>query len=317
MPDKMGKQRAKSSTAAVGTANGVPIADKLVARMKREVRGQVVDIRAVISGPANAAELQRTVVTKEDLAGYHAAHAAYVYCQNQVSVMAELVTALDEMTPFVDTIQRAEDMYMPSGPPMSPLTLSYFTCWAFFDACVGPANETIGTTVLELGTAFGMDGELLRIIRLMQESRMGLYVHEGNEDDLVVLREIGTDAVCRAVVPSGYGGQRGEIWYARLLPPSLVGRSEHVVFTTPYLLVKPGLLEWKAYLGRMLPDGPSDTRRDAYERHMKYGPTRSYWNDFVLEGYVNHRTDVIFLAGLPDIPESRPHSEASERLREA
>jgi hypothetical protein len=40
---------------------------------------------------------------------------------------------------------------------------------------------------------------------------------------------------------------------------------------------------------------------------MKYGPARNYWNDFVLEGYVNHCTDVIFLAGLPDVPASRPH----------
>jgi hypothetical protein len=45
---------------------------------------------------------------------------------------------------------------------------------------------------------------------------------------------------------------------------------------------------------------------------MKYGPTREYWNDFVFEAYVNHQADAIYLAGLPDIPESRPHSEVSE-----
>jgi hypothetical protein len=42
---------------------------------------------------------------------------------------------------------------------------------------------------------------------------------------------------------------------------------------------------------------------------MKYGPTRMYWNDFVFEAYVNHRTEVIYLAGLPHVPGSRPHSE--------
>ena len=46
---------------------------------------------------------------------------------------------------------------------------------------------------------------------------------------------------------------------------------------------------------------------------MKYGPTRTYWNDFVLEGYVNHRTEAIYLAGLPDVPASRPHSEVNSR----
>lgn len=32
--------------------------------------------------------------------------------------------------------KNAEEHYLPSGPPMSPLTPSFFTCWAFFDACV-------------------------------------------------------------------------------------------------------------------------------------------------------------------------------------
>jgi len=51
---------------------------------------------------------------------------------------------------------------------------------------------------------------------------------------------------------------------------------------------------------------------DDYERHMKYGPPREYWNDFVFEANVNHQSDAIFLAGLPDIPESRPHPRVSE-----
>ncbi len=29
--------------------------------------------------------------------------------------------------------------------------------------------------------------------------------------------------------------------------------------------------------------------------------------------YVNHRTEAIFLAGLPDVPESRPHSKVNNR----
>jgi len=60
-------------------------------------------------------------------------------------------------------------------------------------------------------------------------------------------------------------------------------------------------------------DGTRQVRPDAYERHMKFGPTRTYWNDFVFEGYVSHRTEAIYLAGLPDVPESRPHSEVNSR----
>ena len=286
-----------------------PIAGKLVAKMKRSMRAKVVNIKNVLDGRATAEELHKTVVTQEELAGFDLAHAAYVYAQNQVSVLSEQITALKEMAPFADIISKAENLYIPSAPPMSPLTTSYFTCWAFFDACAGPANETIGTTILEFGTAFGIHTEMLRLIRLMQESRMGLYIHKGSEGKLAVLEDLVTGAVCRAIIPTGYNGKKGELWYVRVLPPSIRGSQEHVVFTTPYIVVHPQLTDWLAYFRRTF---PATAGFDDYERHMKYGPTREYWNDFVFEAYVNHRMEAIYLAGLPDIPESRPHSEVSQ-----
>ena len=50
------------------------------------------------------------------------------------------------------------------------------------------------------------------------------------------------------------------------------GGSEHVVFTTPYVLLKPGTHEWQAYFRRTLLDAPKQARINANERHMKYGP---------------------------------------------
>jgi hypothetical protein len=137
------------------TLSGRPIAKRTVARMKLHWQRKVVNIKNVIAGHAMAEELQKTVVSQKELEGFHPAHVAYVYAQNQVSVMSEQLTALKEMAPFVDIISKAEDLYVPSAPPMSPLTTSYFTCWAFFDACAGPANETIGTVVLDVGATFG------------------------------------------------------------------------------------------------------------------------------------------------------------------
>jgi hypothetical protein len=46
---------------------------------------------------------------------------------------------------------------------------------------------------------------------------------------------------------------------------------------------------------------------------MKFGPSLRYWNEYVFEGYADHDAEAIFLEGLPDVPESRPHSEASRR----
>ena len=288
------------------TLSSNPIARKLVASLRRSLRGKVVNIGHVIKARAAAEDLQRTVVTADRLAGYHPAHAAYVYTQNQVSVLAEQITALKELAPFAAIISKAEDLYMPSSPPMSPLTTSYYTCWAFFDACVGAAKETIGTIILEFGTEFGIDAGQLRLIRLMQESRMGFYIYQGRKGDLVVLEELVTGAVRHAIVPVGCRSLKGELWYVRVLPPPIPGYSEHVVFTTPYVVLQPGLHEWMAYFSRTI---KQTARFDDYELHMKYGPTRKYWNDFVFAAYVNHRTDVIYLKGLPDLPESRPHSE--------
>jgi len=44
---------------------------------------------------------------------------------------------------------------------------------------------------------------------------------------------------------------------------------------------------------------------------MKYGPERSYWPEDVFEAYVNHTPEVIYLTGLPDVEESRPHSRVN------
>ena len=286
-----------------------PIAKKIVGKMKLHWQRKVVNIKNVIAGHAMAEELQKTVVSQKELAGFDPSHAVYVYTQNQVSVMSEQLTALKEMAPFADIISKAEDLYVPSAPPMSPLTTSYFTCWAFFDACCEPANETIGTTILEVGSAFGMHPELLRLIRLMQGSRMGFYIHRAREGNVSILEDLVTGAAYRAIVPAGYSGRKNENWYARLLPPPVPGGTEYVVFTTPYIVVHPDVPDWLAYFRRTL---SATAGFDDYERHMKYGPTREYWNDYVFEGYLNHQADAIYLAGLPDIPETRPHSEISE-----
>lgn len=315
-PDKLitvpfGARGSKSKV--LRAKRGRPIASKLVKKMNRYLRGKVVDLEAVMIGRMNAEELQKTVATREELADFHPAHGIYVYAQNQTSVMAEQLTSLREMDRFAKLLSRAEEEYMPSGPPMSPLTTSFFTCWAFFDACVGLAEETVGTTTMEVGSAVGMHEELVRVIGLMQDSRMAVYAHEGLDGDRIVLRELVTNSVCKAICPSGYRGQRGELWYVRVLPPPVPVLEEHVVFTTPYVLIEPGEREWLAYFQRTLPEGPAEDRIAAYEHHMKFGPARNYWSEFVFEAYANHRSDVIFLMGLPDIAEGRPHSSVNSR----
>jgi hypothetical protein len=180
-----------------------PIADKLIKKMRSYVRGKVVDLTAVMEGKKSAEALQETVATREELAELHPAHAIYVYAQNQISVMAEQLTTLPEIDRFTRMIGKAEEEYMPSGPPMSPLTSSFFTCWALFDACVGLGRETLGTTTMAVGRALGMHEEPVRAISLMQDSRMAVYVHEDTDGDGIVLRELVTNRICKSICPSG------------------------------------------------------------------------------------------------------------------
>jgi hypothetical protein len=76
--------------------------------------------------------------------------------QNITSVFAECVSVFPELKSYYKTIGDAEDEYMPDGPPMSPLTRSYFTTWAFFDFRFGGDHETIGTCLCDLGGQLGL-----------------------------------------------------------------------------------------------------------------------------------------------------------------
>ena len=48
---------------------------------------------------------------------------------------------------------------------------------------------------------------------------------------------------------------------------------------------------------------------------MKNGNDKNYWNEYIMDGYVNYQEDMIMLAGFPDIPLSMPHSRESLKAR--
>ena len=87
--------------------------------------------------------------------GYDPLHAVYIAVQNITSVFAECVSVLPELKSYYKTVGDAEEEYMPAGPPMSPLTRSYFTTWAFFDFRFGGDHETIGTCLTRSGRPTG------------------------------------------------------------------------------------------------------------------------------------------------------------------
>ncbi len=285
-----------------------PISRRVLERMRRQVRSKVMNLAAFREGNALAETLQASVVAPETLKELHPAHALYTHVQNQMSVMAEQLLELPEMKAFAKIIGEAQEEYMPSWPPMSPISTSYFWCWSNFDAAANAHRETLGSVTLRIAAEFGVHPNMLTIMKAFIDSRMGVYRVEGRSESQVQLSDLVTDQRCSAICESGYAANVGELWFARVLPPPLPGQSDHVVFTSPYVLIAPDATGWTQYFDRIAAKDPRRPRIAALARHLTWGTSKRYWAEFVFEGYVNHRPGAIYLEGLPDVPESRPHS---------
>jgi hypothetical protein len=93
-----------------------------------------------------------------------------------------------------------------------------------------------------------------------------------------------------------------------------------LVFTTPYVVCREhegkflfaDLDEWRAFFARTLPQTGIADAGEAYAHLLKYGLSPNYWNEYVFEAYVNHQSDMILLAGFPDLPATRPHSRVNQ-----
>jgi hypothetical protein len=280
--------------------------------MRRQVRSKVVDLAAFREGNEFAAALQNSVVPPETLREMHPGHAIYAHVQNQMSVMAEQLLKLPEMKGLAKIIGEAQEEYMPSWPPMSPISASYFWCWSTFDATANAHRETLGSVTLRIAAEFGVHPKMLTLMQAFNDSRMSVYRVEGYTDATVHLLDLVTNQQCLSVCESGFSGNAGELWFTRVLPPPL-GHAEHVVFTSPYVLISPNATGWTQYFDRIAAKDSARLRIEALERHLKWGTSRRYWPEFVFEAYVNHQPGAIFLKGLPDVPESRPHSREYQR----
>jgi hypothetical protein len=241
--------------------------------------------------------------------GMDPVHAAYIFVHHIASVFAENVSQLQEMWTFGKEIGKAEDEYMPDGPPMSPLTRSYFTSWALFDHRIGRTTDTLADCLIDANDIIGMNPDQLDALKKMNASRMGIYEHQGWQENFVSLRELITDRESVCHVASGYRGRAGELWYVRLLPPLMPNiATYHVAFTTPYILIGSTKKDWIDYLKRNMVGIKASSEAEALHRLMKFGPKKNYWNEFVLLAYHHYQADAIFLTGIPDLKSTLPHA---------
>jgi hypothetical protein len=254
-----------------------------------------------------------SIKTPEDLKGYNPVHALYITIQNMVSLFAEKVSIFPEMKEYYRIMDKAEKKYMPNGPPISPLTRSYFTHWAFFDATFGKDQETIGTCFLDSGELLGVDPDFLSLVGLTQKSRMGIYEYVGCDHSLIDLKELLTDKTYSCICPSGYPGRKGEIWFVRIHPPPFNLVDYSVIMTTPYILIGHSKQEWVSFFERNSINRKDSEQETKLQSFLKHGRSTNCWNEFIFEAYAGYQREAIFLRGIPDRAHTMPHASAKRQ----
>ncbi len=254
--------------------------------------------------------------TPEELAeeGYDSQHILYIRAQNFASLFAEFASELDEFAGYSQIVEQAEKEYMPSMPPMSPITQSFFWTWALFDLRFGPDQEMVGSCLLELLRSMQAPEDMLSAVENYSNSRMGIYQHCGKRGSQIRLRELvtGDELLCHSA--SGYRGRKKELWFVRLAPPLSDDFDYHIAVTTPYVLTEASAKDWTAFLNKHL-IGAKD-KRPALHDLLKYGNEQVNWMEFVFQAYHHYQYDAVFLAGLPDVQASLPHSLTDDMPKE-
>lgn len=303
-----------------------PVARKVISTASNLLQSKVTNLDSWKSGKLNAEKLHETILHADELMELDIAHAAYCYAQNQLSILIEQMIELPPLKKLATAYDTAMDVYTPGYPPMSPITKSYFTCWASFHlATEGAKKETMTSIAVDFCRFIQVDISLLSLYENMEQSRMGIYRHMGCEGEFVHLTELVTHKNIKAIRTTNFEGQPGELWFVRILPPPFdtPHLDHHVVFNTPYVLVANTKYEhaehsvedeWLCYFDRVLPATGIEDQGDAYEHLMRYGLTSTYWLEFVFLAYINYMEGAIFIGGYPDIRESLPHGELSSPL---
>lgn len=284
------------------------ISESVGAALGKELKGRKVPLN-VLAGPEGV-EIESRIRQQapEILMGEYSA------CVFLVSAFAQLVLADSSSKKLVKTLLDAEDEYVPGYPPMSPVTDSFFTSWSFLDLAAGKDKETVVAALLDLAGHFEISAGMLQAFRHMSESRTDFYVHEGMDGSQVRLRPLlgGKEIVVHS--GSGYQGNKGEIWYARVFPPlPHVPVSYSLSITTPYIITGHSEAEWIEYLTRSANALRMPKGSDKMHRFLKHGPDPTHWLEYILLAYKTHNNEAIFLAGLPDQPDTMPHGQSKKK----
>jgi len=170
------------------------IATKVLKQINKANARKVIDLNEYRQQKKAAEDLFNQITTTEKAikTGHDPLHAVYIHTQNLLSILVEALQAIPEpaLSRFFNTVEAADDAYVPSNPPMSPLTKSYFNCWLLFDITAGLNKETLTTIIIDLANQLGIHKAMIEVMQTMQDSRMGIYEFMGRQGNKILLREL-------------------------------------------------------------------------------------------------------------------------------
>lgn len=231
----------------------------------------------------------------------------YVQMQNMLSIFSEEISVLDDFVAYYDMLGKLDDEFMPSYPPMSPVTDSYFSYFLLCDFRFGKEKETMGSIFKDIAAAFEFDDLMIKAIENLNQSTVKFYKHIKVENGLVELEDLLTNDRKRCVSPSNYVGKPNQIWFVRLVPNLYNMYDYQVVLNTPYVILEQDEEDWIKYFERQGIE-KNDPEMDAkISNIMKHNKDPKFWLDYIMDAFVNYESNCIYLTGIPDIKGSKPH----------
>ena len=118
-------------------------ADKLAKFIFSQERNGVIDLSAYRATKASLEEahLDENRLGELLAKGRDPAHAVFIYAQNFASVMAEEMSVLKELRQYARTVEKAEDEYIPSFPPIVRSRPAILPCGPSLMFCSAKATK--------------------------------------------------------------------------------------------------------------------------------------------------------------------------------
>lgn len=270
------------------------IAKKLAREIQKAKRSQVVDLGEV--------RRVRDELRSDSLDGLRATSALILQRYKLVAMSAQSLLGSTTLEKLRRKIEEADEYYMPGMPPQSPVLDSMFMTWMLCDLTVGPQSETLTSLLAELSPVLGFPRELVQEARALAASRLGIYRVLAVNDERVTLFDL-IERRERVAHQVDDWAVEGQLWLARLVKAPEDSECQYHLPFTPYVLLAPER-DWEGYLERV----SSARDIDTLCAHFKHPKTPVYWFDFILDGYAGVEEIVVRLTGVPDRPETLPHS---------